>query len=317
LLPAVNSAREAARRTTCKNNLRQLALAFNTYHEANKKFPAGAEIPGTTSSNCSRYGYVNWFVRIMPYIEEKNTYNQLDTTRRLYDLSSVNPNVILNKFLGVMKCPSDPGGGLQTHMRFEPSSCADVMPGPKSAYPNRSSMGAGYVPSAGPVFTSVTTWDGYSLKFEHPAPGGVKYPQPGLNAGQFDTGGPGLSVSGRKAYRIKDCKDGVTNTFLVGEQLPAITTHAMAFNSGPAQGTTYLPPNYHLIQGIKNRENYFVTGHENDPYDADCGFKSEHPGGVHMAMGDAATLFITDDVDYKVWCFLGAKADGQVISLPR
>lgn len=318
LLPAVNSAREAARRTTCKNNLRQVALAFNTYHEANKKFPAGAEC-SSSNSNCNRYGCVNWFIRILPFIEEKAVFNQLDLTRKMYDLSSPNPNAILNKTFAMMKCPSDPGGGLQTHGRFSPSSCADVMAGPKAAYPDKRSMGAGYVPSGGPVYpTGSTPATAYPLNFTHNT---IAYPLPGPNVGQFNTGGPGMFVSGRIPYKIKDCKDGVSNTFLAGEQLPAITVHAMVFNSGMAVSSTYLPPNYHYIQGIINRENYLVTGLENDALDngnaTDNGFKSEHPGGVHVAMGDAATIFITDDIDYKVYNFLGGRADGQIVTVPR
>src|SRR5689334_1907778 len=76
LLPAINMAREAARRTQCKNNLRQMGIAFNNFHEANKRFPSGNECdkapPGTgSSSTCRpRYGCINWFARLMPYLEE-------------------------------------------------------------------------------------------------------------------------------------------------------------------------------------------------------------------------------------------------------
>src|SRR5688572_4817570 len=74
LLPAVNSAREAARKAKCLNSVKQFALAMNTYHEANKILP-----PGTTWKDSSnpRNGHT-WFELLMPYMEYKPTHQQID-----------------------------------------------------------------------------------------------------------------------------------------------------------------------------------------------------------------------------------------------
>src|SRR4029078_6977762 len=84
LLPAIQAARESARRTQCINNIKQLALSLINYHSANKTFPAGSGCPapsdytgtkvtGAPYPNCTAiYGCHNWFTKSMPFIEEKS-----------------------------------------------------------------------------------------------------------------------------------------------------------------------------------------------------------------------------------------------------
>src|SRR5579871_1301788 len=69
LLPAVQQAREAARKTQCLNNLKQLGLAFHNYIDVQKTFPIGAQSPVTRP---------NWRVALLPFIEQRNLYNTLD-----------------------------------------------------------------------------------------------------------------------------------------------------------------------------------------------------------------------------------------------
>ena len=77
LLPAVQQAREAARRTQCKNNLKQLSLALHNYHDAFGVFPYGYY--GYWSSNgCpQRNRFGNWRVMVLPYIDQTNMYNSV------------------------------------------------------------------------------------------------------------------------------------------------------------------------------------------------------------------------------------------------
>jgi prepilin-type N-terminal cleavage/methylation domain-containing protein len=103
LLPAVQSVREAARRTQCLNNLRQIGIATISFHDANDAFPPAR----TTTSNqvlpiFSRNGPESWFVRILPFIEQNNLFKEWDLTTRYEkqnELAVATP-------VGVFLCPS-------------------------------------------------------------------------------------------------------------------------------------------------------------------------------------------------------------------
>jgi prepilin-type N-terminal cleavage/methylation domain-containing protein/prepilin-type processing-associated H-X9-DG protein len=333
LLPAIQAARESARRTQCINNIKQLALSLLNYHSANKSFPAGSYCPAPTDytgarvtaapyPNCTGiYGCHNWFTKSLPFIEENSQYAAMDLTRGTADMSSRNPSAILNRKFMKLTCPSDAFAGLQPHTRFSGSGCADgsIIAGP---FATSFSMGASYVPCGGPVQPGSSSSNPNPLNIAFNPPNFNC--QPGVNAGQLDGGSPGMFAAGWIHYRIRDCSDGTSNTFLLGEQLPAISLHQMMFHSHKIVGSNYYPPNYHNIWpgailngmptggGIQNQANYPFT----NSTDADIGFKSEHRGGLNMAMVDGSARFISDTIDYRVWVFLGARADGRTIQLP-
>lgn len=115
LLPAVQAAREAARRMNCSNNLRQLGLAAQNYHSALGCFPPGFMLVGV-SSNTTPGGWA-WGVFLMPYIEQSPLRDKLNPTK--YKLETVinDPSLLpmLQADLSVFRCPSSPIGPLRTH----------------------------------------------------------------------------------------------------------------------------------------------------------------------------------------------------------
>lgn len=113
LLPAVQKVREAAARTKCQNNIKQIVLAMHNYHEANNnKFPPHeTKIPGNSPS-ASGAGNIAWSTLILPYIEQGNLYNQIDTllTIKTPFTNSTDPRFDLFKTpVNVYMCPSDTG----------------------------------------------------------------------------------------------------------------------------------------------------------------------------------------------------------------
>ena len=103
LLPAVQSVREAARRTQCMNNLRQIGIATISFHDANDAFPPAR----TTTSNqvlpiFSRTGPDSWFVRILPFIEQNNLFQKWDLTQEYADQDETAFSTPIEVFL----CPS-------------------------------------------------------------------------------------------------------------------------------------------------------------------------------------------------------------------
>lgn len=112
LLPAVQAAREAARRMQCSNNVKQLSLAMHNYHDAHKQFPLGVmwRGPGNLRNNSTGWA---WTAMILPYIEQAPLYNNLDFRIPPFDPSNTSPASVRNEEaiktpLPFARCPSDP-----------------------------------------------------------------------------------------------------------------------------------------------------------------------------------------------------------------
>jgi len=114
LLPAVQSAREAARRSQCSNNLRQLGLAAHNYHGALNCFPPGFMVVG--QSNTTPGGWA-WGVFLMPYIEQSPLRDRLSPTKYTLEQVINDPSLLpmLQTDLSIFRCPSSPIGPLRTH----------------------------------------------------------------------------------------------------------------------------------------------------------------------------------------------------------
>jgi prepilin-type N-terminal cleavage/methylation domain-containing protein len=117
LLPAVQQAREAARRTQCRNNLKQIGLAMHNYHDAHTCFPPGRMAPAKVNSGSgpTGYGWVGWIspiFHVMPMMDQANIYNSIDQNQMRVRSSQYPNNTFLKNIAppGV-RCPSDPSGG--------------------------------------------------------------------------------------------------------------------------------------------------------------------------------------------------------------
>ena len=112
LLPAVQQAREAARRTQCKNNLKQIGLALHNYHDVNRAFPPGwvPQLSSTGAVSNTRRSSWAWSVFILPYIDQAPLFNQLTQTPvPVYPNFPVLPGDDLDRNLAAFTCPSDAG----------------------------------------------------------------------------------------------------------------------------------------------------------------------------------------------------------------
>src|SRR5262249_35727236 len=103
LVPAVQKVREAAARTQCLNNLKQIGLALHNHHDAIKKFPVGGITNGPC---CGVESGPTWTIFLLPYIEQGNLY-------KLYQFNQTNEwhagnGLVVNQFVPVYTCPSDP-----------------------------------------------------------------------------------------------------------------------------------------------------------------------------------------------------------------
>jgi prepilin-type N-terminal cleavage/methylation domain-containing protein len=212
LLPAIQAAREAARRTQCVNHIRQFAIGFQNYHDVHKALPAGSDC---TLSNA---GYIqhchSYAEKIMPFVEEQAIYDKLDFS--VGNNAGPNPQALNDRVIPGWMCPSDSDAGLMNNARE-----VNYLPGPAGTF----SLGQSYVPCGGPLE--------FNLCVVPPLPAGTPQKQSincrserggailstGANAGK-SLGAPGLFAGGPIPYAFKTCTDGLTHTLLLGESLP-------------------------------------------------------------------------------------------------
>ncbi len=297
LLPAVQAAREAARRLQCANNLKQLALAMHNYHTAHGALPAGAYcIFGLPPSYPHRiiHHCHTWIESLFPYIEQNAVFDRID-----FDLPNnegVNPSVLNDLLIPNLLCPSDPDAGLMDNARER-----NYLPGPAGTY----SMGQSYAPSGGPLHMNLCPISAMNPNINcKGARGGAILNDQTIRAA------PGMFTGGPISFSFDECRDGLSNTFLIGEQLPIYSTHMMYFSSHMNVATTNVPPNYH--------HTYTACPPSPDKRIGDCyahmgGFKSNHPGGVHIALADGSVQFISESIAYDIYQYMGDRASGKPI----
>ena len=278
LLPAVQQAREAARRSQCKNNLKQLGLAMHNYHEVTNKFPPGNLYAGAGASHPRQGGaYGNWAstspgaswgwaLHILPYVEAANVYNKVDVNSPPYTSNWAEGGV--NK-------------GADTTSTVNQAVCQSQPP-------------AFVCPSVARL--------GSEKEFKDYA----------INAGTFaaccperDMGTTHLGIANRNtSYSFRDITDGTTNTLMLAEQSHRFTG-----------STIYSNP---FMWVIHTTDGYFSSFYTpNKQYGSDIGrwCGSPHVGGVHAAMCDGSVKFFSDNIDANLWKALSTRASGEVVSL--
>jgi prepilin-type N-terminal cleavage/methylation domain-containing protein/prepilin-type processing-associated H-X9-DG protein len=279
LLPAVQAAREAARRAQCNNNLKQIGLALHNYHQVNNAFPYGTGICCTPAGG-------NWSTFVLPYMEQQNIYNMLNQNlgyNTVFNSSAV--RTVINSLI----CPSDPAANTPVTTRF---AAHDASPAMMLWYPT----------SMGPTMMD------YCDFCPNKNPGPTNYCCQGYNFGTNGNGStipPGTfaGIFGRTTHAvgINEVTDGLTNTFLAGETLPGDCTFMGVFSQNFPLSGTIIPINT-FEKAVDT--NWWRT----------CGYKSKHPGGANMLMGDGSTRFIKQSINFYVWNVLGTRAGGEVIS---
>jgi len=319
LLPAVQQAREAARRTQCKNNLKQLGLALHNYHDVANSFPPGwinryAQSPAATQFPGNGWG---WNTFLLPYMDQAPIYNTMNfslgfpgalTSAGAEGAQATATYGPEQTVLQALRCPSDRGYKIVYNR------------------PQKTSFGArsNYVGVNGTVFVDPTT--------------------PVVTIGDQN------GIFGANSKRgVRDMTDGTTNTIVVGErswkewkgtQMGASAIWAgarsapgagmdTAYGVGLTVGHTQVRINVPLnttttftstqgvsvtasVQSDSNVQNTNIgsTGWGQPDF---FGFRSEHTGGAHFLLGDGSVRFISENVNNLTYANLATLNDGNTL----
>lgn len=278
LLPAVQQAREAARRSTCKNNLKQIGIALHSYHETHSCFPPGemngiGQV-GVANMTNGTLRNQNGLVMLLPFLDQSNIYDTLDFDEPFGDYQNGSSSSITlipehvaakNMKVIVFLCPSEP----------------------KSPF---LSDGAHY--GCGDSGTSAQTSYHLSSSQVHQQP---MWPGPSTTR---------VAFGGNSRSQFRDFTDGVSNTILMGEAVLSSSSGTVSpwFCVQHAGTGVYIPGGVNLWGTTPKRLASYSRN-----------LSSNHTGGCHILLGDGRTRFISESINLTTLANLARMADGNIL----
>jgi prepilin-type N-terminal cleavage/methylation domain-containing protein len=283
LLPAVQSAREAARRTSCVNNVRQLPLAALSYHDVQKRFPTGVA-GGKIARPEEGYG---WAVALLPYLEEGPLFDQIrpdwkeaPARRAFQTTGKIVPGA--DTKLAIFRCPSS---------NLDATS----------------------------INTNVAFADGYATSDYKACNGGIDLsassPEEAIrfkDRGIYCTRRECIE-SGNETIKVAQVTDGLSKTIAFGESAYYPLSEPKKWPlwfGGVIEDESAL-----FRTDDSNLVNCGIYGKSVDAFatalDDECAF-SWHDGGVYFGFADGSSRFIAETIDFRVYNSLGNKDDGNV-----
>ena len=325
LMPAVQQAREAARRTQCKNNLKQMGLALHNYHDVHRRLPAGYFSYPTSDGSAPAWAELDsqtwdgapgwsWAAMLLPYLDQGNITQAIDFDRPLWEAG--HRDAIATR-LPVFLCPSSSGGDDPFTVRQADGSPRlvngqSVTVGRShyvASHGQESCWGECGATTTGVIFTDIYTSATRTVTIN----GDVSRV----------ADGPFYRNSGT---RFRDITDGLTNTIFLGEHssklsdktwvgvVPGASTPPqfsspengpdaaatmVLVHAGPSGGELDIT-GFPIIHPVN-----FPTFHVGQMY-------SEHTGGGQVCLGDGSVRFISENIDLFLWAELSSQNEGEV-----
>lgn len=292
LLPAVQAAREAARRIKCANNLKQIGIGLHNYESTFQTLPWGNAYGGPI------FGFSpSWSTSILPFVELQNHYEKFDFNQ---PMDHANNSYAVTQPVKVYVCPSD--ANVRSPILDARCSCCSL------GNPSRS-MGLWYAGSMGPVHCDNCNFCVDSNPSES---------NPCCQGSSWGSGAsaPGLFHRWSACVRFKDVTDGLSNTIMCGETLPTQTGHIAAFSKNLSLCSTNIPMNLPIKQnempvaGMSDG-----TMHSVNPAHRFNGFKSQHLDTVQFVLADASVRGFRPTMDLVMYWGLGTRSGGELVKL--
>jgi prepilin-type N-terminal cleavage/methylation domain-containing protein len=311
LLPAVQAAREAARRTQCSNNLKQIGIALHNHHDALLTLPPGGTYYGDC---CNPKTYTNWAIEILPFMEQLPLYSRYRQNE--VNVSANNVSVGQQRVKSY-DCPSDTMiGKLEVPASGPIGASNKLMHSSYRAVSGKMNLLSGFH----------AAWDSHEPQLW---PGKVMDHQYksllhsiGLSYNNAPAGtGPHNNMGG--AEKLKDATDGLSNTLMLGEYTTRSTT-----NRGTFWAYTYASYNqssvgsesrlYGKHYGKSDTDKTACWGLPGVQKDQPCkrAFNSEHPAGSNWTLGDGSVKFISFSVDINLLQNMATMAGGESAVVP-
>ncbi len=312
LLPAVQSARESARRLQCANNLRQIGLALQSYHAGYGVFPSACGMPNYQGREMSTpivdMKQYSAFSQLLPFLDQQLLFSATNFSVAIQDPylfplgdaqrgAAANGTALATR-LGVMLCPSDPG-------------LRNVVPTGETNY--RVNLGTerwsytGSRPTSGPLGShtclgaqATTDGLGNTVAFSEKLRGRTVASPVDARTDML-IGGLGLPASVDES--LERCQT------QLNESSPYYTTSGLTWLVGTLSQTCY---NHVLVPNGTTPD--CILGLTN-PINGLIGARSNHPGGVEAAMADGSVRFVKGSIQREVWQALGTSAGGELASL--
>lgn len=353
LLPAVQAAREAARRASCGNNLRQLGIAMLNYESSRGDFPTNINyIWGEKGVANNRRDFASHLLNMAPYIEASTLSDKIDFCDPA-DPSCVPPGdqniggiLVRSIPLPMLQCPSDEQEDVVTPGDEVVSTSSLKVPGPIALTNYAGSMGSQVLESRSGFRLSAVVGDG-GPNYDDNGDGEDWFNQ-NLDAGQpcrtvgfvsapgtnvrSDCPNPrtisGVFARSTWAASIRNITDGTSKTIAMGEILPSSSVFQWIKGWTRSEGlwfATTAPINFNTDKdyapttttggGRGGGTSTKLPGHDWElDFNTSQGFKSRHPGGAYFLFADGSTHFLEDSIDYTTYQKLGARGDGESVS---
>ena len=315
LLPAVQQAREAARRTQCKNSLKQIGLAMHSYHDTFNQFPPGyiAKIPFNIISG--EKSLWSWGAFILPYIDQANLYNQISPGNNLLENVLVAYPGALQTKLAVFRCASDTGPQTNNYVESMTPGATTVNNYNANVVDSNGNTVAistsNYVMVSGPADSTTPAVRDQSQSLKDPL--GIGFQNGNINFRDITDGSSNTLLVGERAWNYKSRILGAATVFGFSASINDQGSSANVKSAGMnALGLTY--------NGINA-----TVGIQHDRR----GFSSSHVGGAHFLMCDGSVRFVSENIDYlkitaaqtpipygcvtTTFARLAARNDGQTI----
>jgi prepilin-type N-terminal cleavage/methylation domain-containing protein/prepilin-type processing-associated H-X9-DG protein len=349
MLPAINSIRESVRRTKCANNLKQICIAMQTYHQSHRFFPInwGADANPLSPIGAGVIGH-SWLSMLLPNIEQGSLYQQIQFGMPM-PADSIN-EWVAQQPISIFNCPSDFAGNSNLVQGTSDTQVLALSIGKPVGVTNYKACSGSNWDGVDSDFAASTNIDNggwhkkadynpkypkyNTTKYGYPY-GGFFVPQGRSLTAMYPGGAGDASYDGNDygdgaicrgwgtpngkpittSMFYNDVKDGVSSTFAVGETVPAWCAFASWYWWNGANATCGIPLNW-----LPNNTP-MISKHEDVAFAAyfksTAGFMSRHSGGANFGYCDGGVHFISENIDMPIYHALATIDGGEIFNAPE